>query len=63
MGFSLDSSIGRSYQSAFAEGVEFADGARGVALSGAGLGVEKYRKKSDFGLMRARVRPLAKLFS
>jgi hypothetical protein len=26
-------------------------------------GVEKYRKKSDFGLMRARVRPLAKLFS
>jgi hypothetical protein len=43
--------------------VEFADGAGGVAVSGRGFGVEKYRKKSDFGLMSARVSPLAKLFS
>jgi hypothetical protein len=40
-----------------------ADGAGGAAVSGAGFGVEKYRKKSDFGLISARVRPLAKLFS
>jgi len=43
--------------------VEFTGGAGGVAASGAGVGVEKYRKKSDFGLMRARVRPLSKLRS
>ena len=51
----------RAYQSAFAEGAGPPDGAG--AVSGAGVGVEKYRKKSDFGLMSARVRPLAKLFS
>jgi hypothetical protein len=50
----------RHFQSAFAEGGELAGG---VAVSGTGFGVEKYRKKSDFGLMSARVRPLAKLFS
>ena len=63
MGFLLRFVDRWSCQSAFAEGAELADGAGGVALSGAGFGVEKYRKKSDFGLMRARVRPLAKLFS
>jgi hypothetical protein len=43
--------------------VELADGAGGVGASGAGVGVEKYRKKSDFGLISARVRPLSKLLS
>ena len=52
----------RAYQSAFADGVGVADDGGAVGGSGAGVGVEKYRKKSDFGLISARVCPLLKLF-
>ena len=52
----------RAYQSAFADGVGVADDGGAVWGSGAGVGVEKYRKKSDFGLISARVCPLLKLF-